>query len=57
MQFIEGGIEKDADSGDEENEDGGLASELNESDISGVDSLHLVEQVNFFGQLEYVYYS
>ncbi|XP_030944475.1 serine/threonine-protein kinase rio2 [Quercus lobata] len=43
-KFIEGGVEKDADSGDEENEDGGLASELNESDISGVDSLHLVEQ-------------
>lgn len=56
MQFIEGGVEKDADSGDEENEDGGLASELNESDISGVESLHLVEQVNFFGQLEHVYY-
>ena len=56
MQFI-GGVEKDADSGDEENEDGGLASELNESDISGVDSLHLVEQVNIFGQLEHVYYS
>ncbi|KAF3951657.1 hypothetical protein CMV_022716, partial [Castanea mollissima] len=43
-KFVEGGIEKDADSGDEENEDGGLASELNESDISGIDSLHLVEQ-------------
>lgn len=57
MQFVEGRIEKDADLGDEENEDGGLASELNESDISGVDSLHLVEQVNFFGQLEHVYYS
>ncbi|KAK9989113.1 hypothetical protein SO802_029352 [Lithocarpus litseifolius] len=42
-KFIEGGVEKDADSGDEENEDGGLVSELNESDISGVDSLHLVE--------------
>ncbi|GMY05068.1 serine/threonine-protein kinase rio2 [Fagus crenata] len=40
---IEGGVEKDADSG-EESEDGALSSELNESDISGVDSLHLGEQ-------------
>ncbi|GMY05076.1 serine/threonine-protein kinase rio2 [Fagus crenata] len=39
---IEGGVEKDADSG-EESEDGALSSELNESDISGVDSLHLGE--------------
>jgi hypothetical protein len=44
MQQIEGGVEKDADSG-EESEDGALSSELNESDISGVDSLHLGEQV------------
>jgi RIO kinase 2 len=43
MQQIEGGVEKDADSG-EESEDGALSSELNESDISGVDSLHLGEQ-------------
>ncbi|GMY33002.1 serine/threonine-protein kinase rio2 [Fagus crenata] len=43
-KFIEGGIEKDADSSDEESEDEGHSSELNESDISGVESLHLVEQ-------------
>jgi hypothetical protein len=48
MQFIEGGIEKDADSSDEESEDEGHSSELNKSDISGVESLHLVEQVFFF---------
>ena len=47
MQFIEGGIEKDADSGGEESKDGGHGSKLDESDISDVDSLHLVEQVFF----------
>lgn len=47
MQFIEGGIEKDADSGGEESEDGRHSSKLDESDISDVDSLHLVEQVFF----------
>ena len=47
MQFIEGGIEKDADSGGEESEDGGHSSKLDESDISDVESLHLIEQVFF----------
>ncbi|KAG2728332.1 hypothetical protein I3843_01G196100 [Carya illinoinensis] len=45
-KFIEGGIEKDADSGDEESEDDGhnSDSELNKSYINGVDSLHLLDQ-------------
>lgn len=50
MQCIEGGIERDAGSGDEESEGGGHSSdsELNESYISGVVSLQLQEQVFFF---------
>ena len=48
LYAVHWGIEKDADSSDEESEDEGHSSELNESDISGVESLHLVEQVFVF---------
>ncbi|GLT68095.1 hypothetical protein SLA2020_403550 [Shorea laevis] len=49
---LEGDIESDADCGDEESEGGGHSSdsELNESYISGVDSLQLQEQVFFFSE-------
>lgn len=65
MQFIEGGLEKDASSDDEGTGDGTHISEedassddedsedathisvLNEANIKGVDSLHLLDQVHF----------
>ncbi|XP_048432150.1 serine/threonine-protein kinase rio2 [Pyrus x bretschneideri] len=43
-KFIEGSLDKDASSGDEGAEDGTDVSVLNEANIEGVDSLHLVDQ-------------
>ncbi|TXG56742.1 hypothetical protein EZV62_018055 [Acer yangbiense] len=42
-KFIEGGIEKDANSEDEETDDEDV-SELNDTNVKSLDSLHLVEQ-------------
>ncbi|XP_068314753.1 serine/threonine-protein kinase rio2-like [Pyrus communis] len=43
-KFIEGSLDKDGSSGDEGAEDGTDVSVLNEANIEGVDSLHLVDQ-------------
>ncbi|TQD70775.1 hypothetical protein C1H46_043690 [Malus baccata] len=43
-KFIEGSLDKGASSGDEGAEDGTDVSVLNEANIEGVDSLHLVDQ-------------
>ncbi|KAK3204606.1 hypothetical protein Dsin_018652 [Dipteronia sinensis] len=43
VSFIEGGIEKDANSDDEETDDEDV-SELNDTSVKSLDSLHLVEQ-------------
>lgn len=48
MQSVEGRIEMDANSGDEKSEDRRHRTELNELDISGVDFLLLVEEINFW---------
>lgn len=52
MQFIEGGIKKDASSDDEDTEDVGdteddeHTSVLNEANTMGIDSLQVVDQVH-----------
>ncbi|CAN6567867.1 unnamed protein product [Malus baccata var. baccata] len=43
-KFIEGSLDKGASSGDEGAEDGTDVSVLNEANIEGIDSLHLVDQ-------------
>ena len=49
MQFIEGGIKKDASSDDEDTEDAEddeHISIVNEANTMGVDSLHVVDKVH-----------
>lgn len=55
MQFIEGGIKKDASSDDEDTEDDEHISVLNEANMRGVESLHVVDQVHLSLVLFFVF--
>lgn len=46
MQFIEGGIKNESGPNDEGSDDRN-ESEVNGTNVSGLDSLHLAEQVRF----------